>query len=439
MVLEVLKYILIVLGIVIIGAFIIYALASLMLAIVDPHAKDSSNNAENANQTTQINQQINYQQPMLLNQPTEQPAPVEEEKIEQSDVKDVDLDKAREEELALLQANNVEEINAEEENFIKEKQKDIEERITSKTQEEQEEQTEDEIDLDDIFVDSNNEEVEESQEEVEVEESQQSSEDEDIEALINKILAESEENDEEEVEEQPVETQEVEAIEEVVEESAQAEELAESEVNDEQDERIKALEEELARQKEEYESKLKDVENAKDKESNDRIEELERKLAEAEKQIQETDNKLPGATLSLEEYEARLEVLKERLAINEKEFRSVKKEYLPLAKIKKSYEKDKVKLRRKEALVAKQKVVLYGVNNYVDLDEEKAKKLSEDLDLLDGLRLSVQHCEEVLKQNEDRLPILENSYNILLSTNENLKADIAECVAKIEELKSEQE
>ena len=39
-----------------------------------------------------------------------------------------------------------------------------------------------------------------------------------------------------------------------------------------------------------------------------------------------------------------------------------------------NYEKDKVKLRRKEALVAKQKVVLYGVNNYVDLDKEKAQK-----------------------------------------------------------------
>ena len=127
------------------------------------------------------------------------------------------------------------------------------------------------------------------------------------------------------------------------------------------------------------------------------------------------------------------------MAVNEKEFRAVKKEYLPLAKIKKSYEKDKVKLRRKEALVAKQKVVLYGVNNYVDIDEEKAKKLSEDLDLLDGLRLSVQHCEEVLKQNEERYPILENSYNILLATNENLKSDIAECTAKIAELKADQE
>ncbi len=445
MILEVLKYILIVLGIVVIGAFIIYALASLMLAIVDPHAKDSSKNADNANQPTQINQQIYYQQPMLLNQPTEQPAPtpVEEEKIEQSDVKDVDLAKAREEELALLQANNVEEIKNEDEIFIKEKQKNIEERIASKTQEEP---TEDEINLDDIFVDSDNETQEEEQEKVEETEGQDP-DDEDIEALINKILAEAEEDEEEVVEEQtedsaeeqPEVEEQTESVEDVKEEVVESEEVAQEQKDSEQDERIKALEEELARQKEEYELKLKDVENAREKESNEKIEELERKLAEAEKQIQETDTKMPGATLSLEEYEARLEVLKERLAVNEKEFRAVKKEYLPLAKIKKSYEKDKVKLRRKEALVAKQKVVLYGVNNYVDLDEEKAKKLSEDLDLLDGLRLSVQHCEEVLKQNEDRFPILENSYNILLSTNENLKADIAECVAKIEELKSEQE
>ena len=112
---------------------------------------------------------------------------------------------------------------------------------------------------------------------------------------------------------------------------------------------------------------------------------------------------------------------------------------MPLAKIKKSYEKDKKKLRRKEALVAKQKVVLYGVNNYVDIDEEKAKKLAEDLDLLEGLRLSVQHCEEVMKANAERYPLLENSYNILVETNANIKADIEECQSKIAELKAMQE
>ena len=65
MILEVLKYILIVLGIIIVGAFIIYALASLMLAIVDPHAKDN----KNANTQPVQNQQIVYEQPKLLAEP----------------------------------------------------------------------------------------------------------------------------------------------------------------------------------------------------------------------------------------------------------------------------------------------------------------------------------------------------------------------------------
>ena len=163
---------------------------------------------------------------------------------------------------------------------------------------------------------------------------------------------------------------------------------------------------------------------------------------EKERIIKETETKViektVGPTLSLEEYEERLETLKERLKNNEKDLKPVKKEYIPLAKIKTRLEKDNTKLRRKEALVAKQKVVLYGVNNYVDIDEEKAKKLAEDLDLLEGLRLSVGHCEEVMKANEERFPILESSYNSLMETNANIKADIEECMTKIEELKANQ-
>ena len=58
-------------------------------------------------------------------------------------------------------------------------------------------------------------------------------------------------------------------------------------------------------------------------------------------------------------------------------------------------------------------------NKTHELDQKLASlkteltKLSEDLDVLDALRLSVQHCEEVMKENEDRYPILENTYNIL--------------------------
>lgn len=142
---------------------------------------------------------------------------------------------------------------------------------------------------------------------------------------------------------------------------------------------------------------------------------------------------------NIEEYEARLETLKDRLTANEKELRKVKKEYIPLRKVSKTLENDERKLRRKEAIVAKQKVVLYGVNNIADIDEEKAKKLSEELDLLEGLKLSVQHCEEVMTANKDRYPILENTFNILTVNNETLKADIKETEDAIEALKAAQE
>ena len=143
--------------------------------------------------------------------------------------------------------------------------------------------------------------------------------------------------------------------------------------------------------------------------------------------------------MGIEEYEARLETLKERLSANEKELRKVKKEYIPLRKVSRTLESDERKLRRKEAIVAKQKVVLYGVNNIADIDEEKAKKLSEELDLLEGLKLSVQHCEEVMAANKDRYPILENTYNILTNNNEALKADIKATEEAIEKLKAEAE
>ena len=88
-------------------------------------------------------------------------------------------------------------------------------------------------------------------------------------------------------------------------------------------------------------------------------------------------------------------------------------------------------------MVAKQKVVLYGVNNYTDIDEEKAQKLAEDLDLLDGLKLSVQHCQEVMEKNQDRYPLLEQIYNLLSSQNTQIKQNIKDIQEAIERLKAE--
>ena len=81
--------------------------------------------------------------------------------------------------------------------------------------------------------------------------------------------------------------------------------------------------------------------------------------------------------------------------------------------------------------------MLYGVNNYADIDEEKAKKLAEDLDLLDGLKLSVQHCQEVMSKNEERYPLLEKIFNLLSSQNAEIKDEIKKLQDAISTLKGE--
>ena len=248
---------------------------------------------------------------------------------------------------------------------------------------------------------------------VEEQEDEDESLDEMYQRLIADINAEASQEDEEpelpveEVEE--VEEQEVEPAEELVEE-------VEEEVVEEQPKEDK--EAELQKQIEELKAKLQAEQEEKDA------------LA---KQLEDKPEVEVVETESLESLQARLAVLNERLAESEKELKANKKEFLPLARIKKNLESDKTKLRRKEAVVAKQKVMLFGVNNYV-VDPEKEKKLSEDLDVLDALRLSVQHCEEVMKDNEDRYPSLEKTNAILTKQVADLKADVAELEARIAKL-----
>ena len=125
-----------------------------------------------------------------------------------------------------------------------------------------------------------------------------------------------------------------------------------------------------------------------------------------------------------EAYLERLNVLEERLKVAKKDFKINNRELRPLEKVSKTLERDKAKLRRKEAIVAKKKVALYGVNNYVDIDEERAQKLAQELELLDGLRLSVSHCEEVMSANIDRYPILVRTNQILKNNIANIESDI---------------
>ena len=171
-------------------------------------------------------------------------------------------------------------------------------------------------------------------------------------------------------------------------------------------------------------------------------EEVAKKVEEeiVEEKMQEAKDAGTNAlatNFTLEEPEARLAEEQEKLKNNEKELRKCKKEFIPLRRVKNTLESDEKKLRRKEALVAKQKVVLYGVNNYADIDNEKAQKLAEDLDLLDGLKLSVQHCQEVMDKNQERYPLLEQIFTLLSSQNEIIKDDIKKLQDAIAQLKGE--
>jgi len=126
-----------------------------------------------------------------------------------------------------------------------------------------------------------------------------------------------------------------------------------------------------------------------------------------------------------DQYLQRIEILEERLKNAKKDLKVNDKEFKPLEKVKRTLERDKTKLRRKEAIAAKKKVALYGVNNYVDIDKEKAEKLAHELELLDGLRLSVSHCEEVMNANAERYPILERTHKILTNNIHDIETDIA--------------
>lgn len=231
--------------------------------------------------------------------------------------------------------------------------------------------------------------------------------------LIKRMQAEMQEEQEETTEE----------------ETASEEETVEEPETDKLEEERNALLSEKAR----YETMVRELEAAK------RALEEQAK-AQQTNVVTETryETVVTNGVLSLEELKAKLAEAEERLRVTEKEFKQCKKEYSPLHRVWKTHEKDEKKLRRKEALVAKQKVILYGVNNYADIDEEKAKKLAEDLDLLDGLKLSVQHCEEVMKKNEERYPYLEKMYNVLLQRNEELKNDIAYYKEEIAKLEAEE-
>lgn len=189
------------------------------------------------------------------------------------------------------------------------------------------------------------------------------------------------------------------------------------------------------------EIKVEEVEkDTRLEEANDTIEALKAQLAELNNKLDQARNtKVEVVTINATEEEcvARLEVLEERLKNVKKDYKTNMKEYRPLKKIMNDLEKYQAKLRRKENVVAKKKIALYGVNNYVDLDKEKAEKLAKEIELWEGLRLSVSHCEDVINANKDRYPILERTNKILEDQIASLEADIASTQATLQKIREQ--
>ena len=259
------------------------------------------------------------------------------------------------------------------------------------------------------------------------EETEETSEEEPVD-VSDEQVEESEEQSEE-VEAQPQESEETqESAEETEEAPETTEETEEQESEEQTEETTENTEEETEEQSQE---------ETQEETQDDTIDTTAAIIADSNVEEARAGEVSLANVMSLEELEAKLAEEQERLKANEKELRQNKKEFIPLRRVKKTLESDEKKLRRKEALVAKQKVVLYGVNNYADIDEEKAKKLSEDLDLLDGLKLSVQHCEEVMSKNAERYPLLEKIFNLLSSQNAEIKENIKNLQEAIEKIKNE--
>lgn len=236
---------------------------------------------------------------------------------------------------------------------------------------------------------------------------------------IDEYLNQSEEtNNAEEIEE---EVQEIES--DIVEDEVVDEIIEEIEEEIEQEENNEAEEIEEPKIVEEVKEDTTSLELLK---ANEQIEILKAQLLEVNSKLEEARNTRPAVTIDMTEEEclARLAILEDRLKNVKKDYKINQKEYKPLKKIMKDYERYQTKLRRKDAVVAKKKVDLYGVNNYVDIDKEKAEKLANELELLDGLRLSVSHCEEVINANKERFPILEHTNKILEEQIANIESDI---------------
>ncbi len=188
---------------------------------------------------------------------------------------------------------------------------------------------------------------------------------------------------------------------------------------------------------EEVEAEEVKAEPVEEKVDNSEVEALKAQLAEANRQLEEARTSVKVTTTEQDCLD-RLAILEERLKNAKSELRTNAKEYRPLKKVYNEYDRNLAKYRRKNAQVAKMKTDLYGVNNYVDLDKEEAQKLANEIDVLDGLRLSINHCEQVINESKDRFPILEHTNKILTEQIAEIEQDIERYKAILAKIKEEQ-
>lgn len=447
--LDVFLKVIAILGIIAVGTFIIVFLSDLLISVIDnsngiffKRNKNANNDkAGSYNRPKMITQQQDEYEALTYEEPKQEPKrPVVKEAAPVSDVEGIDYERAREEERLAAKANaeaaakkqkaEEDEKTAERLRLIEARRREFEEAQRKAEQEEQE----DEIDEDEIRRIIEN----------------ASAKQETAIVADNSYQKEIEEKLRQEYEEKEQERQRAEEEKLALEERLRAEQ----EERQALEEQLRAEQEEKARLDEEArlarEAQMQEVENSNQEERDElqrQIEELRKQLEEANSTVvnltQQVNEKpktevvyekvLTGNGMTKEEIEDKLAILRQRLKANEKELSLNKKDFLPLKRVNMTLASDEKKLRRKEALVAKKKVMLYGVNNYVDIDEEKAKELAEELDLLEGLKLSVQHCEQVMKANKDRYPILEKANKILTKNVADIKADIEELEARLAE------
>ncbi len=363
-----------ILGIVLIGGGLAAFLIHMLVGVFD-----SGKNVDNASTTTTSKEVIDYKDYKQLEQSNS--ATVEKD----YDFDAIDEAKA-ESEKALVESEQDKEDNFDlDEDTTEDEIKDIEARLKA------ENEAEDDDDFADLLDEIANDVVDEEKdkmEEVNAPKMDESLESYSIDEYIKTL------------EEEPVE-------EENVEEVVENEELVEVPVVEEKVEENKVSSEEL--------------DNA-----NKVIEDLKSQLEALNKQLAEAKVARPEVAIDMTEDEclARIATLEERLKNAKRDYKINSKEYRPLKKVMKDLERNQTKLRRRESIVANKKIALYGVSNYVDIDKEQAAQLANEIEFLEGLRLSVQHCEEVINENKDRYPILEHTNNILEEQISQLEADL---------------